>query len=93
MEDKEIINLRFVLVLGLVLFFIGLLGFYLFNGHNWYVSFYDTATTMSLVGATHIPTTNSGKIFAGMYALTIGLGYIFLLSFVVFSLLENQTAL
>lgn len=72
-------DIRFIIILSLVIFVIGILGFYFFNEQNWPAAIYDTASIMSGVGAADEPHTVSGKIFGTFYTLFIGLGYIFLI--------------
>ena len=87
-KDENIFsNLTFVIVLTLVFLLIGILGFHIFDKSNWVNAFYDTCSTMSVVGASHGPTTDCGKIFGGLFSLASGLVYIFLIGyFIVYSI-------
>ena len=79
----------FAICLTLVLFIIGILGFYLFEKPDWIKSIYSTAAVMSVVGIDE-PKKDAAKIFASFYMMAIGLGYIFLMSYIVTSLLESN---
>ena len=85
----NIINLKFIVVLTLVLLAIGIIGFHIFEKLDWISSFYDASAMLSLVGVGDGPFTDQGKIFAGFYTLSIGLGYIFLLGFFIYNSLEE----
>lgn len=70
---------------------IGVLGFHIFEKQDWITSFYDASCILSIVGAGDDPKTPEGKIFGALYTLSIGLGYIFLLTFVILSALEKYS--
>lgn len=92
-EIKECIltDYRFVIVLTIVMLVIGVLGFHIFEKQDWITSFYDASCILSIVGAGDDPKTPEGKIFGALYTLSIGLGYIFLLTFVILSALEKYS--
>jgi len=69
---------------------IGNLGFYIFHKPDWYEALYDASSILSAVGAANEPETNEAKIFASIYTLVIGLGYIFLISYTVTYLLRKD---
>lgn len=89
-REHPILNLKFIIVLTLVLLAIGVLDFYIYNEENWITSFYEAASILSAVGASDTPITPEGKIFAGIYTLVAGLGYIIILSYIVSSYLERS---
>jgi hypothetical protein len=83
-------DIRFVLILSIILLTIGVLGFYIFHKPDWYEAIYDASSILSAVGAANEPETNAAKIFASIYTLVVGLGYIFLISYTVTYLLKQQ---
>jgi hypothetical protein len=52
---------------------IGMIGYNVFAGYSWVDSFLNAAMLMGGMGPVGILLTNSGKIFAGIYALYCGL--------------------
>ena len=89
-QEKLNSYIKFAIILSLILFMIGVLGFYLFHKHDWIEAIYDTTAIMSAVGAADEPTNDSGKIFASFYTLAIGLGYIFLISSIITTSIVSQ---
>ena len=55
---------------------IGMLGYHGFEGMSWIDSFANAAMILSGMGPFKELTTNSGKLFAGFYALFSGLFFI-----------------
>ena len=91
MEEKNTLtDIWLVVVISLLLLLIGIFGFRYYENQNWAGAFYETATIMSLVGASHGPQTQSGKIFSGIYNLFVGLVYTFIIALVVVSFFENK---
>ncbi len=59
------------LVLGSLM--IGMIGYYAFEGYSWVDAFLNAAMLMGGMGPIGILHTESGKIFAGIYAMYCGL--------------------
>ncbi len=59
------------LVLGSLV--IGMVGYHMLEGYSWVDSFLNAAMLMGGMGPVNILHTDSGKIFAGVYALYCGL--------------------
>ncbi len=59
------------LVLGSLV--IGMIGYSMFEGYSWVDSFLNAAMLMGGMGPVNVLHTDSGKIFAGVYALYCGL--------------------
>jgi hypothetical protein len=57
--------------------FIGMLGYHSFEGLSWIDAFLNAAMLLGGMGPVNSPVTNSGKLFAGIYALYCGLAVIF----------------
>jgi hypothetical protein len=74
------------LVIGIVIIaitlLIGMVGFRYFEDMSWVNSYMNAAMTLSDMGLVNPITTNSGKIFTGLYALFCGLIFITALSVV-----------
>lgn len=74
------------IVVGLLLVitaeFIGMLGYHYLEGISWIDAFVSAAMILSGMGPMGTLQTNSGKIFAGFYALFSGLLFIAILSIV-----------
>ena len=66
---------HFLLVLGLVVvsLLIGMLGYHLLAGFSWIDAFLNASMLLGGMGPVGEIATNSGKIFAGLYALYAGL--------------------
>jgi hypothetical protein len=52
---------------------LGMVGYHMFEGYSWVDSFLNAAMLMGGMGPVNILHTDSGKIFAGIYALYCGL--------------------
>ena len=63
-----------VLILGSVA--IGMAGYVHFEGLSLLDAFLDTAMLLGGMGPVHIPKTDAGKLFAGLFALYAGLVFI-----------------
>jgi hypothetical protein len=50
----------------------GMVGYHMFEGYSWVDSFLNAAMLMGGMGPVNILHTDSGKIFAGVYALYCG---------------------
>lgn len=55
---------------------VGMIGYHFTENLSWVDAFLNAAMISGGMGPVHIPTTNSGKIFAGIYALYCGLALI-----------------
>lgn len=78
-----------LIIFGIVLLLIGILGYYLFNHHNWIDAIYDASMVMSGVGATDIPSSDTSRIFGAIYSLVTQLFYVIILTaFIAISLAE-----
>jgi hypothetical protein len=55
---------------------IGMLGYMGFEDLPWIDAFLDSAMLLGGMGPVHPPQTDSGKLFAGLYALYAGLAFI-----------------
>lgn len=88
-HQKPIPKERFLLRLSIHIFisslvvlislFVGMVGYNLFEKLSWTDAFLNAAMILGGMGPVNIPTTEGGKIFAGLYALYSGL--IFLIAF------------
>lgn len=63
-------------VLVLVSLVVGMAGFHFTEGIGWLDSFLESAMLLGGMGPTYIPTSEAGKLFAGLYALYCGLVFI-----------------
>ena len=61
--------LRWVLILIIIIFVIGMIGFHYIFNKDWTDSFYLTALTMSSLSLETKPQTPSEKIFVGIFTL------------------------
>ena len=66
-------NVGIALVVVLVSLFVGMLGYRYFEGLSWLRCFGHAAMILGGMGPYSEPTTNGGKIFAGLYAIYCGL--------------------
>lgn len=66
-----------MLLIGLSLF-AGMLGYRVLEGLSWLDGFLDAAMLLGGMGPVHLPVTDGGKLFAGLYALYCGLVVIFI---------------
>jgi hypothetical protein len=67
---------KYVLIsLGLVFvsLIVGMIGYHMFEGFSWVDSFLNSAMLMGGMGPVGVLKTDTGKIFAGIYALYCGL--------------------
>ncbi len=55
---------------------IGMLGYVVFERLSWLDAFLNAAMLLGGMGPIHAPSTNAGKLFAGLYALYAGLVFI-----------------
>jgi hypothetical protein len=62
-----------IVVLSLLL---GMAGYHVFEGLGAVDAFLDSAMLLGGMGPVHTPTTTSGKVFAGLYALYAGLVFL-----------------
>jgi len=60
-------------VLIIISLLIGMVGYYSFEGLSWVDAFLNSAMLMGGMGQINSLQTNSGKIFAGIYAMYCGL--------------------
>jgi hypothetical protein len=65
------------LVLVAVSLFGGMAGYHFLERLSWIDAFLNAAMLMGGMGPVDVPTTNGGKLFAGLYALYCGLAVIF----------------
>ncbi len=77
-------NISFGLVIIAIALSIGMLGYHGFENMSWPDAFENAAMILSGMGPVTALATNSGKIFAGCYALFSGLAFIVIIA-VVFS--------
>ena len=56
--------------------FIGMLGYEHFEGLDWHDAFENACMLLGGMGPVNNPTTNTGKLFAGWYALYAGLVFL-----------------
>lgn len=51
---------------------LGMLGYHGYEGLPWLDAFLDSAMLLGGMGPIHVPSTEAGKVFAGLYALYCG---------------------
>jgi sterol desaturase/sphingolipid hydroxylase (fatty acid hydroxylase superfamily) len=56
---------------------IGMAGYHALEGLSWIDAFLNASMLLGGMGPVHVPTSDGGKIFAGLYALYCGLLVIF----------------
>lgn len=95
-KDKNNTNVNYfsnfltIFILFLIVLFIGILGFYIYDKQNWTQSFYNAATTMSTVGATVMPSSDNAIIFSGLYSLFTGLFFVYIIAFFIGTWINHQ---
>lgn len=75
-------NAIFGLMFILIVLFIGILGYHVFENMPWVDAFVNAAMILSGMGPLLQLTTTAGKIFAGVYALFSGLAFIAIIALV-----------
>ena len=65
-EKDDELNIVFI---GIIILFVGILGFYYLEKLSLVTAFYEAASVLSTVGASVGPKTQLGKLFSGVYAL------------------------
>ncbi len=78
-----------VFILFLVILAIGIIGFYLYHKPDWINALYNASTTMSGVGSSELPATESSSVFYSFYSLSTGIYYIFIFGFFVTRWIES----
>ena len=73
---RQLRSLVIGLVLVLISLLVGMLGYHGLVGLSWIDSFLNAAMILGGMGPMAAPTTNGGKIFAGVYALYSGIAVI-----------------
>ena len=69
-------HIALALVLLAASLFIGMLGYEHFEGLDWHDAFENACMLLGGMGPVNNPTTNTGKLFAGWYALYAGLVFL-----------------
>lgn len=82
-------SLLFAFLLVAVALYIGMLGYHYYEKMNWVDAFANAAMILSGMGPFGPLATNSGKIFAGFYALFSGLTFILIMGIVLSPILHR----
>jgi Na+/citrate or Na+/malate symporter len=64
---------KYILILVFVSLIVGMIGYQMFEGFSWVDSFLNSSMLMAGMGPVGVLKTDAGKIFAGIYAMSIGL--------------------
>ncbi len=75
-------NIIFGIIFILIALFVGMYGYHLFENMTWVDAFVNAAMILSGMGPMSTLVTNSGKLFAGIYALFSGLSFIVIVAMI-----------
>lgn len=81
-KTQDNIVIWYVVISGFLILLLGIFGFSYIENLTLSCAFYEAAAVLSTVGASIGPSTESGKIFAGFYAL-LSITYIIITGYLI----------